>query len=199
MTAWTLETESLGRGRVLRHKVDRGGRALSRAEVIAAWGQDEGFRAWFTAVLAGAPFSAYFWETPPATVSSLEQAFEFVLVDSPALDGLRADPRDFAEHFAAAGACEEVVSFPNLGDDAFLVAPCPRAPLAAYPHLAAFARHAPAVQQHALWQAVSGALSRRLDQRPLWLSTSGLGVAWLHVRLDLRPKYYTFGPYRQTE
>jgi hypothetical protein len=91
------------------------------------------------------------------------------------------------------------VSFPNLGDDAFLVAPCPRTPLAAYPHLAAFARHAPDAQQHALWQAVSGALSRRLDQRPLWLSTSGLGVAWLHVRLDLRPKYYTFGPYRQTE
>jgi len=29
-----------------------------------------------------------------------------------------------------------------------------------------------------------------------WLSTSGLGIAWLHVRLDERPKYYTHAPYR---
>ncbi len=28
------------------------------------------------------------------------------------------------------------------------------------------------------------------------VSTNGLGVAWLHVRLDTRPKYYTFQPYR---
>ena len=29
----------------------------------------------------------------------------------------------------------------------------------------------------------------RIDDRPLWLSTAGDGVAWLHVRLDQRPKY----------
>lgn len=32
---------------------------------------------------------------------------------------------------------------------------------------------------------------------PLWVSTSGLGVSWLHVRLDSRPKYYTYAPYKQ--
>ncbi|MFY0533025.1 DUF6940 family protein [Nannocystis pusilla] len=30
----------------------------------------------------------------------------------------------------------------------------------------------------------------------VWLSTSGSAVPWLHVRLDARPKYYVFGPYR---
>jgi hypothetical protein len=29
-----------------------------------------------------------------------------------------------------------------------------------------------------------------------WVSTSGLGVPWVHVRLDERPKYFQFGPYR---
>jgi hypothetical protein len=28
--------------------------------------------------------------------------------------------------------------------------------------------------------------------KPVWFSTSGMGVAWLHFRLDERPKYYTY-------
>jgi len=28
------------------------------------------------------------------------------------------------------------------------------------------------------------------------LSTAGMGVYWLHVRLDTRPKYYQHTPYR---
>lgn len=198
MTTWATQTESLEGGRVRRHTLDRDGRALSLAEVMEAWQRDEDFRGWFVALLAAAPFAAFFWETPPATRSSVDRAFEFVLVDSPALAGLRADPRDFADQFAAAGPHEPVVSFPNLGGDAFLVAPCPRAPLSAYAHLAAFAREAPDHQQHALWQAVATALAAQLEERPLWLSTAGLGVAWLHVRLDSFPKYYTFDPYRRS-
>jgi len=30
-------------------------------------------------------------------------------------------------------------------------------------------------------------------------STAGAGVSWLHVRLDDRPKYYGFKPYKKTE
>jgi hypothetical protein len=29
-----------------------------------------------------------------------------------------------------------------------------------------------------------------------WLSTSGLGVSWLHMRLDSTPKYYNWQPYK---
>jgi hypothetical protein len=39
-------------------------------------------------------------------------------------------------------------------------------------------------------------LEQELDDRPLWVSTSGLGVSWLHLRFDRRPKYYTHAPYR---
>jgi Family of unknown function (DUF6940) len=30
-----------------------------------------------------------------------------------------------------------------------------------------------------------------------FFSTAGAGVAWLHVRLDDRPKYYGYPPYRR--
>ena len=38
---------------------------------------------------------------------------------------------------------------------------------------------------------------RRLGTAPVWLSTAGAGVSWLHVRLGDRPKYYGHAPYRQ--
>src|SRR5262249_11979438 len=122
--------------------------------------------------------------------------FEFVLVDSPQLARVPPDARAFAAQFEAGDATNGIATFWNLGRDALLVAPCPRAPLDAYPHIAAFARTAPAEQQHALWGAVGAAVERHLSSEPVWLSTSGLGVFWLHVRLDSRPKYYSFRPYR---
>jgi hypothetical protein len=66
-----------------------------------------------------------------------------------------------------------------------------------YGHLAAFVRGAPAEQREALWRTVGDALSRRLGAKPVWLSTAGAGVSWLHVRLDDRPKYYGHAPYRR--
>ena len=39
-------------------------------------------------------------------------------------------------------------------------------------------------------------MEARIGIQPIWLSTAGMGVPWLHVRLDSRPKYYAFGPYR---
>jgi hypothetical protein len=107
---------------------------------------------------------------------------------------LQPDPQAFADHF---GSGEATATFWNLGRDAVLVAPSPAAPATAYPHLAAFSRGAPIEQQHELWCAVGTALARRIGPAPVWLSTSGLGVAWLHIRLDSRPKYYSYQPYRR--
>jgi hypothetical protein len=98
------------------------------------------------------------------------------------------DQTAFSEHFTR----EDVAGFWNLGRDAYLVVPAHP-----YPHLAVFARTAPMDIQHQFWRAVGEAVSAQLSERPLWLSTSGLGIAWLHVRLDGKPKYYTHQPYRQ--
>jgi hypothetical protein len=91
-----------------------------------------------------------------------------------------------------------VAVFPTLGGDAVRVVPCRAADPSAYGHLAAFARLAPEPQRHALWRAVGDAMARRVGAKPVWLSTAGAGVAWLHVRLDDRPKYYGYGPYRRS-
>jgi len=80
-----------------------------------------------------------------------------------------------------------------------MVVPCPDDPLSDYGHLAAFLRHSPEPQQHSLWELVGAAMHRRLGPRPVWLSTAGGGVAWLHVRLDDRPKYYGYAPYRNAD
>ena len=80
-----------------------------------------------------------------------------------------------------------------------MVVPRPIAEPSAYGHLAAFVRGAPEAQRHALWQMVGESMARRIGAKPVWLSTAGAGVSWLHVRLDDRPKYYGFGPYRQKQ
>lgn len=115
--------------------------------------------------------------------------FELVLVDSPGFAALAPDQEAFAGHFTPS---QTIPTFANLGGDACLVAPAPQEPPEAYARLAAFARRAATSQQHELWQAVGAAMARRLSSAPLWLSTSGLGVDWLHVRLDKRPNYYTY-------
>lgn len=190
---WESQTEVQCRGSVHRVVLLRDGASVSFAEVVDRWCGDGPFRAFFAELLADAPFEAYFWETPPMTLATAARTFEFVLVDSLALAALPPDPDAFAGHFKAA---EAVATFPNLGGDAVLVAPAPLGQPATYTHLAAFTRQAPIGHQHALWQAVGTAVTKRLSAAPLWLSTSGLGIAWLHVRLDQRPKYYTYAPYR---
>ncbi len=197
---WTVAAQNLDAGRVRRIAIRRGGDGLRYADAIELWQRDREFRAFFVALLAEQPFAAYFWECPPLTQTTLTRPAEFVLVDSPQLAAMPPDARAFADQFESVETDEGIATFWNLGGDALLVAPRRRAdtPLSAYPHLAAYARGAPAGQQQALWRAVGAAIARQMSTRPLWLSTSGLGMAWLHVRLDRRPKYYSYQPYRET-
>jgi hypothetical protein len=192
---WEAVREELQAGHVIRLVLQRDGQALPLGQVLEHWRQDADFRGFFNNLLAEAPFAAYFWELPPITRANSDRPFECILADSPALAAVRPDPAAFAERFAAADASAQVTGFPNLGGDAWLVAPCPRGPSAAYAHLAAFVRHAPQAQRHALWRRLGAAIAERIRARPLWVSTSGLGVYWLHVRLDTYPKYYTYRPY----
>lgn len=192
---WSYRTRPLDSPAGMHLSLDRAGRPASVADVLAAWRDDSAFCSFFDDLLAAAPFTAFRWETPAVTAADLDRPFESVLLDDPDLDR-PADPAAFAEHFSA-DPSPAVVAFANLRGDAVLVVPCPRAAPAAYVHLAAFVRHAPADQRRDLWRIVADAVLRRLGSRPLWLSTAGAGVPWLHVRLDDRPKYYAYAPYRK--
>jgi hypothetical protein len=190
--SWSAGIDSPGRG-VRRYRVLRDGRPVPYRDVLDAMHDDAAFRGFFVDLLATAPYAAYRWETPPVSLASGGREFEFVLLDSPFLD-VEPDGHAFANQFAAAGD-KPITGFANLGGDAHLIVPCPRAPVGAYAHLAAFVRSAPDEQNHALGQQVGAALRQRLGERRLWLSTAGGGVAWVHVRLDTRPKYYGFRAY----
>lgn len=194
-SAWESRVQPEGPGRA-RVRVLASGRPLSYREAVDLWAGEAGFRDWFSRLLGHAPFEAYCWETPPVVRSGLDRDFEFALVDVPALRRLRADPQPFADPFARCEPRDGVVAFPNLGGDALLVAPLPIGETSAYAHLASFLRSAPQSQCHALWQRVGVAIQEHAGDHPLWVSTAGLGVSWLHVRLDRRPKYYRFDAYR---
>jgi hypothetical protein len=173
--------------------------AASRGDVLQLLKTDGGFRDAFTKVLAEAPHAGFFWETPPLSSGTKDRPFECVLVPSAAIGALSADRQPFAPLIDAGAGSEAVVRSPNLGGDAELVIPCDGG-AADYAHLAAFLRTASHAQIHNLWRVTAETAEAWLDcepQRPIWLSTAGLGVSWLHVRVDTRPKYYSHAPYRQ--
>lgn len=165
---------------------------------------DGRLRALMTKVLQDCPFQAFFWETRPLTGARAESIpFEFMLVNSPTLARVSPNGRPFKDFIAAKKGTTSVEVFANLSGDALLVVPAESSAVdsTAYAHIANFVRYAPAEQVDLLWTQVSRALEQRIAQRgmevPLWVSTSGLGVYWLHVRIDNRPKYYQHKPYRQ--
>jgi hypothetical protein len=155
----------------------------------------------FFHALRSYPSEAYFFETPPFTRETFgESYFEFVLVDAPALIQVAVDSDSFSQHF---DSHKRVVTFPNLGGDATLVVPCPKQgeDINEFAHLGKFMRRATRSHVQSLWNEVGIAVVETAQglppDRKKWVSTSGLGVYWLHVRLDDRPKYYQFAEYKK--
>jgi hypothetical protein len=173
-----------------------------------------------TEVIVEFPAAALFWECIPVTASTApSKIFEFVLLASDALANIETDIRPFREKFEQharesfrhpSHVSGTVVAFHNLNQDAVLVVPVPtsaiefKRPPAHFAHLAAFMRGAPSAHISAFWSTVGAAALNQLRaaegqgnaDKKFWLSTSGLGVSWLHVRIDTVPKYYNFAAYK---
>jgi hypothetical protein len=192
---WQSHSEDIDGDSGQKVKISANGRILTFSEVVDLFRFADGFRSFFNSLLVDAPLEAYRWETPAVSTANANRDFEFVLLDCPGLLTV-PDPSAFAAHFQSAAIGNQVVAFPNLGKDAVLVVPLPLEPITAYGHLSAFVRKASEPQRHAWWQAVGEAMQRRISEKPVWLSTAGMGVPWLHARLDDRPKYYGHRPYR---
>lgn len=188
---WTMSRSASGD--IERCSLFQDGQALPFGRYFDLLQNEKGFARWYTEELKGSPFSAYFWEHPPLVTSNIDSHAEFVLVNAPLLESFHQNTAPFRSYFAD----NPVVSFRNIGGDAMLVAPSPVDGSADYAHLATFLRTAPESQVQALWQMVARSVADSLADKPLWLSTSGLGVAWLHVRLDSVPKYYQYQPYKR--
>ncbi len=195
---WTSEKTLVEKGRGEKFFLLEKGQKLCHAEVWNLWENSADFRSFYISLLAQSSFQAYRWETPGVTIYSQEKEFEFILVNSPSLER-NARSSDFAEHFEKASPGEEVISFPNLGRDAVLIVPCPLESPSIYAHLAAFTRQASESQKHSFWGLIGALMRERVSKKTIWLNTAGMGVPWLHIRLDSRPKYYSYRPYAQRE
>ena len=82
------------------------------------------------------------------------------------------------------------VSFLNLSKDTMLVIPMPRADKN-YATLKDFVDNASPNQQKEFWKFVSQTIRKCMKKHDtLWVSTHGLGVPYLHIRISTQPKYY---------
>jgi hypothetical protein len=181
--------------RVTKYLLKRHDTPLTYSEVLDLWQDDADFRDYYTQLLASSPFTAYRWETPALTQNTMVNPFEFVLINSPWFCSRQTEDKAFEDNFTKED--QGIVSFANLSGDATLIVPSPGTGDDVYGHLAAFIRQAPSSQVNTLWRVIGTTVKSRIGKTPLWLSTAGGGVAWLHVRLDLNPKYYAYSPYTQ--
>lgn len=195
-----LNKQVIGRGRV--HKFTAHEEGFTFGDAIGCLvRKDEAFLRVFLRVLRGCPFLTFFIEFPAVSGRTVSvRRFEFVLVDAQALCGTIPDVDAFSQHFRRS----PVASFLSLSGDAFLFVPVPRSRRG---DLSAYTSIAPFVRQRSMRRQVVDVFScaakkllqsLRIDpSRDFWLSTSGLGVPWVHVRIDIAPKYYTYTPYKK--
>jgi hypothetical protein len=177
-----------------RLRLQREGHPVDFRDILGLLSSDHQFRRFYNAMLASMPYAAFFWEHPPLCDSTSEAPYECMIIDAPSLARAHPDSNAFREHFLPG---KGVVSFANLRGDARLVVPCPIGPDTNSVHIAAFVRGASEEQQDSLWTCVGREARAIITKEPRWLSTAGLGVHWLHVRIDSQPKYYRTAGYKR--
>ncbi|MCF6320084.1 MAG: hypothetical protein L3J83_12560 [Proteobacteria bacterium] len=79
----------------------------------------------------------------------------------------------------------------NLGKDTRLVIPTKKTDKEIYNHMGRFIRLADEKQIVEVFKRVGQSTAKEIEEQKLiWLNTAGLGVIWLHIRMDTKPKYY---------
>lgn len=137
--------------------------------------------------------------------SDFDKAF-VVLTSTRMFDDRCADPSDFQDKFDKnTNTTEPVIAFHNLSKDAILVVPRPQSDeknTQKYHHLASYLTHSSQEDIRKLLQKTAEQViklhedkERVANNTPLYVSTHGGGVPWLHIRLCNSPKYYHYKLY----
>ena len=132
----------------------------------------------------------FHWNTTPLT-KEMDTVYLEKFKENSALP-MRQDKCVFWEKISDAEkkGIKYATSFPNLSGDTILVIPMPRKGKS-YATLKDFVNNAPKKQQQELWALVAKEAKKQVKKYgKVWISTHGLGVAYLHVRICKRPKYY---------
>lgn len=196
---WTFHWDRQLLGHTARGTLEGPDGPMTWAEVIDGWLHKPDFADAYSAALAGVEWTSYFWETPPLCMDGLEEPFEWVLIDGSHLLDDHENSGAFQNHFQHHGLEELVIAVNNLGGDCRMVVPMPLSDPPAYAHLAQFLRKGRPRQIRAAWKKVAEQVHHRVGNRPLWLSTAGCGLPWVHFRIDRSPKYLRHAEYKEEE
>lgn len=197
MSLWSLQHNPFQHPKGIKYRIFYNDKLMSISQVLKMMTTNPDFRSFYSGILSGCPFESFYWENMPISQDNLDKTYEFVLIDADILGQMKADKSSFLPYFKDTE--KYVVSFLNLGRDALLIVPTPHAKEDVYGHLANMVRYAPEEQVQALWQNVGEKCLELLGRKNIWLSTCGIGVPWVHVRLDTYPKYYRYKEYSHAQ
>lgn len=170
---------------------------LTYQEIFDLWEQDTSFVKFYVEALKAIGYTAFYWEHPALKTAYLKKQYECILQKSKPLEYLPINEKAFSDYINNE---PEVEDFMNLGKNARLVVPTKKSEEAIYNHLGKFIRLAKEEQIFSVFNRVGKVIKSELEQREfIWLNTAGLGVIWLHIRMDMRPKYYKTDRYRKTD
>jgi len=143
-------------------------------------------------------YPGFYFETPPLTTDDLDHEFECRFIYAPKFKQFKTMTGPFQDHFSDEGA---TVHFRSLKKDALLIVPNPiDKDLKKYTHIGAFMTSDLTQQKLEFWKYAAAQVDETIKSgQRIWLNTEGSGVYYLHLRLDSRPKYYHYVPYKNPE
>lgn len=146
---------------------------------------------WSNSVVQTYPLSIednFFWETSPFLDNASNYIEHFVINKS--LNKLKQNYTPFIEYINKSND-KNVISFYNKSKDAILVIPIPRKNKN-FTTLKDFIDNASKTQQILFWKEVAKQTLKFFKKNKIvYVSTHGLGVHYLHVRIESTPKYYS--------
>ena len=137
---------------------------------------------------------SFFYETSPIT-RTMNSKYEDKYIENKYLSKMKEDNSPFKKEIMKSKN-KNVTSFFNLSKDAYLIIPIPRKNKI-FTTLKDFMDNASKTQQKALWKRVALSIIKMLkNHKKVWISTHGTGVPYLHIRIDVKPKYYQTTKYK---
>lgn len=178
----------------IKFVIHEDGSPISNRDFLELLQDSQTFRKFYNSFLAETSYETFFWENKPMMGQNLGDDYECNILNSDFLANRSPDPHTFNQYFDES---KQVVTFPNLGNDAELIVPCPHVNGETYTHIGSFVRQATPNQIDEFWSITGIETLKSIGSKPKWLSTSGLGVFWLHIRIDTIPKYYQTEEYKE--
>lgn len=193
---WNLKIKA-GDENAIRFYLEEDQKPMSFQEVFHSWKEVSAFTDFYVKALIDLNFPAFFWEHPALKKNYLSKNYECIIKKTNGFDRREVNQKAFAEKIQSEAGVEV---FQNLGKNAWLVVPNKQVEAEHYKHMGSFIQQAPQEQIREQFKKVGEKMLSEMEQDKLiWLNTAGMGVIWLHMRLDTRPKYYKTRPYKNPD